>query len=96
VESAADRAPAIGWQRTVPRSTRGAAFALKRGAAPIFGPRGGILPVFVTPRAGGFVCFLLAAGDTSAPFVAAVGTDIAVKVIDERGNELPVIRRLGA
>ena len=35
------------------------------------------------------------AGDTSAPFVAAVGTDIAVKVIDERGNELPVIRRLG-
>ena len=36
------------------------------------------------------------AGDTSAPFVASVGTDIAVKVIDERGNELPVIRRLGA
>ncbi len=36
------------------------------------------------------------AGDSSAPFVAAVGTDIAVKVIDERGNELPVIRRLGA
>lgn len=36
------------------------------------------------------------AGDTSAPFVAPVGTDIAVKVIDERGNELPVIRRLGA
>jgi adenine-specific DNA-methyltransferase len=35
------------------------------------------------------------AGDTSAPFVAAVGTEIAVKVIDERGNELPVIRRLG-
>ena len=34
------------------------------------------------------------AGDTSAPFTAAVGTDIAVKVIDERGNELPVIRRL--
>jgi adenine-specific DNA-methyltransferase len=36
------------------------------------------------------------AGDTSAPFVAVGGTDIAVKVIDERGNELPVIRRLGA
>jgi adenine-specific DNA-methyltransferase len=36
------------------------------------------------------------AGDTSAPFAAPVGTDIAVKVIDERGNELPVIRRLGA
>jgi adenine-specific DNA-methyltransferase len=35
------------------------------------------------------------AGDTSAPFVAPVGTDIAVKVIDERGNELPVSRRLG-
>jgi len=30
----------------------------------------------------------------SAPFVAAAGTDIAVKVIDERGNDLPVIRRL--
>ena len=28
------------------------------------------------------------AGDTSAPFAAAVGSDIAVKVIDERGNEL--------
>ena len=36
------------------------------------------------------------AGDTSAPFAAAVGGDIAVKVIDERGNELPVIRRLGS
>jgi adenine-specific DNA-methyltransferase len=36
------------------------------------------------------------AGDTSAPFAAAVGADIAVKVIDERGNELPVIRRLTA
>jgi len=36
------------------------------------------------------------ARDTSAPFVAAVGTDNAVKTIDERGNELPVIRRLGA
>ena len=36
------------------------------------------------------------AGDTSAPFAAPVGTDVAVKVIDERGNELPVIRRLGA
>jgi adenine-specific DNA-methyltransferase len=35
------------------------------------------------------------AGDTSAPFAATGGTDIAVKVIDERGNELPVIRRLG-
>jgi adenine-specific DNA-methyltransferase len=35
------------------------------------------------------------AGDTSAPFAAAMGGDIAVKVIDERGNELPVIRRLG-
>jgi adenine-specific DNA-methyltransferase len=35
------------------------------------------------------------AGDTSAPFAAPVGGDIAVKVIDERGNELPVIRRLG-
>ena len=33
------------------------------------------------------------AGDTSAPFAAAVGGDIAVKVIDERGNELPVVRR---
>jgi hypothetical protein len=36
------------------------------------------------------------AGDTSAPFAAPVGTDVAVKVIDERGNELPVIRRLKA
>lgn len=34
-------------------------------------------------------------GAVSAPFAAPVGTDIAVKVIDERGNELPVIRRLG-
>jgi adenine-specific DNA-methyltransferase len=34
------------------------------------------------------------AGNTSAPFVAPPGTDIAVKVIDARGNELPVIRRL--
>jgi adenine-specific DNA-methyltransferase len=34
------------------------------------------------------------AGATSAPFAAATGSDIAVKVIDERGNELPVIRRL--
>ena len=34
------------------------------------------------------------AGDTSAPFAAAIGSEIAVKVIDERGNELPVIRRL--
>jgi adenine-specific DNA-methyltransferase len=36
------------------------------------------------------------AGVTSAPFAAPVGTDIAVKVIDERGNELPAVRRLGA
>ncbi len=34
------------------------------------------------------------AGATSAPFAAPAGTDIAVKVIDERGNELPIIRRL--
>ena len=36
------------------------------------------------------------AGDMSAPFAAPLGADIAVKVIDERGNELPVIRRLTA
>jgi hypothetical protein len=36
------------------------------------------------------------AGDTSASFAAPEGTDIAVKVIDERGSELPVIRRLTA
>lgn len=35
------------------------------------------------------------AGDTSAPFAAAVGTEIAVKVIDDRGNELMVTRKLG-
>ncbi len=34
------------------------------------------------------------AGDTSAPFAAPVGTEIAVKVLDDRGNELPVVRRL--
>ncbi len=34
------------------------------------------------------------AGDTSAPFAAAVGIDIAVKVLDDRGNELMVTRRL--
>ena len=34
------------------------------------------------------------AGDTSAPFAAPIGTEIAVKVLDDRGNELPVIRRL--
>ncbi len=36
------------------------------------------------------------AGAISAPFAAPIGTDIAVKVIDDRGNELPVIRRLTA
>jgi adenine-specific DNA-methyltransferase len=36
------------------------------------------------------------AGDTSAPFVAPAGIDIAVQVIDVRGNELPVVRRLMA
>jgi adenine-specific DNA-methyltransferase len=35
-------------------------------------------------------------GDTSAPFAADVGTDIAVKVLDDRGNELLKIARLGA
>ncbi len=34
------------------------------------------------------------AGDASMPFVAPVGADIAVKVIDKRGIDLPVIRRL--
>ncbi len=34
------------------------------------------------------------AGDTSAPFVAPLGTEIAVKVLDDRGNELLVTRRL--
>jgi adenine-specific DNA-methyltransferase len=36
------------------------------------------------------------AGDTSAPFAAPEGTEIAVKVIDDRGNELAVTRKLGA
>ncbi len=35
-------------------------------------------------------------GDTSAPFAAPVGQEIAVKVIDDRGNELAVHRKLGA
>ena len=35
-------------------------------------------------------------GDTSAPFAADVGTDIAVKVLDDRGNELLKVARLGA
>jgi adenine-specific DNA-methyltransferase len=35
------------------------------------------------------------AGDLSAPFAAPAGSDIAVKVLDDRGNELSVIRRLG-
>jgi adenine-specific DNA-methyltransferase len=35
------------------------------------------------------------AGDTSAPFAAPAGTEIAVKVIDDRGNELMVTRTLG-
>ena len=35
------------------------------------------------------------AGDTSAPFAALAGQQIAVKVLDDRGNELPVIRTLG-
>lgn len=34
------------------------------------------------------------AGDKSAPFVAPLGTEIAVKVLDDRGNELLVTRRL--
>ncbi len=34
-------------------------------------------------------------GAVSAPFAAAIGTDIMVKVLDDRGNELPVLRRLG-
>lgn len=33
-------------------------------------------------------------GDTSAPFEAAFDTEIAVKVIDDRGNELMVTKRL--
>lgn len=34
-------------------------------------------------------------GDTSAPFEAEPGTEIAVKVIDDRGNELLVTKKLG-
>ena len=34
------------------------------------------------------------AGDTSEPFIGASGTQIAVKVIDHRGNELMVVRDL--
>jgi len=34
------------------------------------------------------------AGSTSAPFEAMAGGDIAVKVIDDRGNELLVVKRL--
>ncbi len=33
-------------------------------------------------------------GDTSAPFAADAGTEIAVKVLDERGNELLRRKRL--
>ncbi|MDK3161820.1 hypothetical protein QPK87_35500 [Kamptonema cortianum] len=36
------------------------------------------------------------AGTTSAPFTAGTHKEIAVKVIDERGNELLVVRKLGA
>jgi adenine-specific DNA-methyltransferase len=36
------------------------------------------------------------AGHTSAPFAAPLGTDICVKVLDDRGNELSVIRKLVA
>lgn len=36
------------------------------------------------------------AGDTSAPFAAPEGAEIAVKVIDDRGNELGITRKLGA
>jgi adenine-specific DNA-methyltransferase len=35
-------------------------------------------------------------GDLSAPFAAPEGTDIAVKVLDDRGNELLKTHRLGA
>lgn len=35
-------------------------------------------------------------GDTSAPFAVNAGTDIAVKVLDDRGNELLKVARLGA
>jgi adenine-specific DNA-methyltransferase len=36
------------------------------------------------------------AGDLSAPFAAPIGTEIAVKVLDDRGNELLKVHRLGA
>jgi adenine-specific DNA-methyltransferase len=36
------------------------------------------------------------AGDTSAPFEAGDHATIAVKVIDDRGNELMVVRELKA
>jgi adenine-specific DNA-methyltransferase len=36
------------------------------------------------------------AGNLSAPFAAPSGTEIAVKVLDDRGNELSVTRKLGA
>jgi adenine-specific DNA-methyltransferase len=36
------------------------------------------------------------AGDLSAPFAAPVGTEIAVKVLDDRGNELLKTAKLGA
>ena len=36
------------------------------------------------------------AGDTSEPFMAGVHDQIAVKVIDQRGNELMVVRELKA
>lgn len=35
------------------------------------------------------------AGDLSAPFAAPVGTEVAVKVLDDRGNELLKTSRLG-
>jgi hypothetical protein len=34
-------------------------------------------------------------GNTSAPFTAAPNTEIAVKVLDDRGNELLKIHKLG-
>lgn len=36
------------------------------------------------------------AGDLSAPFAASVGIEIAVKVLDDRGNELLKVHRLGS
>ena len=36
------------------------------------------------------------AGDTSTPFAAGTHQQIAVKVIDDRGNELMVVKKLGA